>query len=73
MIWVAKKQAIFNKHDAKGRGLLTRAQLRLLLKDVGLNVEAKDLRLLFGRIDHNSTNGVSRYNRMYLYENKKKT
>eukprot|EP00904_Undaria_pinnatifida_P002651 jgi/Undpi1/12387/HiC_scaffold_5.g02059.m1 len=52
--------AIFNKHDAKGRGLLTRDQLRLLLKDVGLNLEAKDLKLLFGRIDHNATNGVSR-------------
>lgn len=40
---------------------MSRAQLRLLLKDVGLNVEAKDLRLLFGRIDHDATNCVSRY------------
>lgn len=53
-------QAIFNKHDAKGRGFLSLAQLRHLLKDVGLNVETKDLKLLFGRIDHDATNSVSR-------------
>lgn len=58
---MTQTQAIFNKHDAKNRGFLSRAQLRLLLKDVGLNVEAKDLRLLFGRIDHDATNIVSRY------------
>ncbi|CAM9186272.1 unnamed protein product, partial [Ectocarpus fasciculatus] len=52
--------AIFNKHDPKGRGFLSQAQLRHLLKDVGLNVETKDLKLLFGRIDHDATNSVSR-------------
>ncbi|CAM9842899.1 unnamed protein product, partial [Pylaiella littoralis] len=52
--------AIFNKHDAKGKGFLSQAQLRHLLRDVGLNVEAKDLKLLFGRIDHDATNHVSR-------------
>eukprot|EP00903_Cladosiphon_okamuranus_P013950 g12974.t1 len=52
--------AIFNKHDAKGKGLLSLTQLRHLLKDVGLNVETKDLKLLFGRIDHDATNNVSR-------------
>ncbi|CAM9910415.1 unnamed protein product, partial [Ascophyllum nodosum] len=51
---------IFNKHDKKNKGFLSRAQLGLLLKDVGLNIEAKDIRLLFGRIDHDATNGVSR-------------
>lgn len=54
-------QAIFNKHDPKGRGFLSQAQLRHLLKGVGLNVENKDLKLLFGRIDHDATNSVSRY------------
>lgn len=54
-------QAIFNKHDARGKGFLSQAQLRNLLKDVGLNVETKDLKLLFGRIDHDATNHVSRY------------
>ncbi|CAM9659846.1 unnamed protein product, partial [Ectocarpus sp. 12 AP-2014] len=39
---------------------LSRAQLRHLLKGVGLNVENKDLKLLFGRIDHDATNSVSR-------------
>ena len=53
-------QAIFNKHDAKGKGFLSLAQLRHLLKDVGLNVETKDLKLLFGRIDHDATNNMSR-------------
>lgn len=54
------KQAIFNKHDMKNKGFLSRAQLRLLLKDVGLNVEQKELFLLFGRIDHDGANTVSR-------------
>lgn len=61
LMQIAVTQAIFNKHDPKGRGFLSQAQLRHLLKGVGLNVETKDLKLLFGRIDHDATNSVSRY------------
>eukprot|EP00611_Tribonema_gayanum_P013061 TRINITY_DN2382_c0_g1_i1.p1 TRINITY_DN2382_c0_g1~~TRINITY_DN2382_c0_g1_i1.p1 ORF type:complete len:1787 (+),score=415.93 TRINITY_DN2382_c0_g1_i1:3-5363(+) len=53
--------AIFNKYDVRHKGKLTKAQMQKLLREVGLNVEAKDLSLLVGRIDSSTpTTEVSR-------------
>ncbi len=42
---------IFNRFDTKGRGKLKRVQVQKLLREVGLNLDLKELNLFMGHID----------------------
>jgi Ca2+-binding EF-hand superfamily protein len=52
--------SIFNKHDKSRKGRLTKSQIQKLLREIGLNVESKDVASLMGRIDTHGAHYITR-------------
>ncbi|CAM9177490.1 unnamed protein product, partial [Phaeothamnion confervicola] len=57
---LADYAALFNAHGGGKIGRISRRQLQDLLAEVGLNVEAKDLQLVLGRLDNVGKKYVTR-------------